>query len=282
MKNYLIVNQFFCLESFEKIYKLLKDAFANLGQELEIITNTQARDLAKVNGNGSKILFWDKDVFLATLLEKSGYRLINSARAVEICDDKAKTYLQLLNKVAMPKTIIAPFVYDNYQYGDTGFLNEVAKELGFPLVVKENKGSFGAQVYLVNDITELKNLVNSIGHCNILFQEFISGSAGKDFRVYIVGGKVVASALRTNDKDFRSNIASGGKMKKVELDKNYAEIALKACQEIGVDFAGVDLLIGENGPLVCEVNSNAHFIALNEVSGVNIALEIAKYFLITK
>lgn len=35
--------------------------------------------------------------------------------------------------------------------------------LGFPLVIKERFGSFGEQVYLVNDVEELKQLLTKVG-----------------------------------------------------------------------------------------------------------------------
>ena len=54
-------------------------------------------------------------------------------------------------------------------------------------------------------------------------------------------------------------------------------LAVRAAQAAGCDFAGVDLLFGEDGPVVCEVNSNAHFKNLLDCSGVNTAEEIIKY-----
>ena len=282
MKNYLIINQFNSGKSFAGVYNALKKAFNDQGEKLEILTNVEAKNLIKEEGNGTPVLFWDKDVYLAKLLEKSGYRCVNSAFTIETCDDKAKTYLALLGKVPQPKTLLAPFTFDGYAYSDISFLKDILQDFNFPVVVKENKGSFGAQVYLVNDFSELEKLVLSFGHCDFLIQEFISSSQGKDMRVYVVGGKVVAYALRYNERDFRSNVNNGGMMKKVELSHEYASVAIKACECVQADFAGVDLLIGENGPIVCEVNSNAHFNALAEVTGVDVAENIAKYFLSLK
>lgn len=48
-------------------------------------------------------------------------------------------------------------------------------------------------------------------------------------------------------------------------------MALRAVEALGLDFAGVDVLFGKNGPLVCEVNSNAHFKTTLECTGVNMA-----------
>lgn len=58
------------------------------------------------------MLFWDKDVNLARRLEKSGLPVFNSAKSIALCDDKAKTYTELLGVVPQPKTIAgAAFVF---------------------------------------------------------------------------------------------------------------------------------------------------------------------------
>ena len=54
-------------------------------------------------------------------------------------------------------------------------------------------------------------------------------------------------------------------------------MALLACEALGLDFAGVDVLFGEDGkPLVCEVNSNPHFKSTLDYTGVDVALEIVR------
>ena len=52
---------------------------------------------------------------------------------------------------------------------------------------------------------------------------------------------------------------------------------LGAMEALKLDFAGVDLLPGASGPLVCEVNSNAHFAGLMQITGVNPADHIISY-----
>lgn len=279
MKNYIIVNEFLNTNSFNQIYSELKNAFLSLGAEVELLTNVTAKKLLKENGNGTPILFFDKDLFLAKQLEKCGYRCVNSAKVIETCDDKAKTYLALLGKIKMPKTLLAPFSYNTVGFTNFNFLRDIERELCYPFVIKQNKGSFGEQVYLVNDNKQAIETLKKIGHTEVLFQQYIKNSCGKDYRVYVVGGRVVACALRYNESDFRSNVASGGKMQMVNLPASYQELAVNACNVLGADFAGVDLLIGDNGPLVCEVNSNAHFTALSKITGVNVAKCIAEYIL---
>jgi ribosomal protein S6--L-glutamate ligase/gamma-F420-2:alpha-L-glutamate ligase len=110
-------------------------------------------------------------------------------------------------------------------------------------------------------------------------QQFISESRGRDVRVNVVGGKAVASMLRFNDDDFRSNITNGGSMKAIEITPEQEKIAIAACSACGLDFGGVDILFGKDGPIICEVNSNPHFKSTLECTGINLSEHIAQYVL---
>ncbi|MEG2453651.1 MAG: RimK family alpha-L-glutamate ligase, partial [Clostridia bacterium] len=125
MTGWLITNGFLKGEKFDGIYNLLVEACEKRGVELLRFTNSDI--LVKIGFNKAVeadfVLFWDKDVKLAAYLEKCGYKVFNSARAIAICDDKALTSLALLNKgIAMPKTIFAPMTFSNVGYTDYNFL----------------------------------------------------------------------------------------------------------------------------------------------------------------
>ena len=156
---------------------------------------------------------------------------------------------------------------------------KAAEKIGYPLVVKENYGSFGAQVYLVRDADELNTTVRSLGHKGFIMQEFISDSFGRDLRVNVVGGRVVSSMLRIGaEGDFRSNITNGGRAERYEAGEEQKRAAIAACRALGLDFAGVDVLFGKDGePIVCEVNSNPHFKSTLECTGKDLGVEIVKH-----
>ncbi|BCN31445.1 ATP-grasp domain-containing protein [Anaeromicropila herbilytica] len=220
------------------------------------------------------ILFWDKDIRLARYMEQVGFRVFNSSRAIEICDDKSYTHL-LLNHagIPMPKTMLSPMTYANIGYTDYHFLDTVMNSFTFPFIVKECFGSFGQQVYLVHNEEELKSCVLRIGAKPMLFQEFIHTSFARDIRLQVVGDRVITSMYRYSDNgDFRANITNGGKMKAYSPSIEEESLAIAACKAIGLDFAGVDLLFGPNNePLVCEVNSNAHFKNIYDCTKVDVA-----------
>ena len=94
----------------------------------------------------------------------------------------------------------------------------------------------------------------------------------------VVGGRAVAAMRRTaKDGDFRANITNGGTAEGIEPTPEQAELAVRAAKALGLDFAGVDLLDFDGEPVVCEVNSNAHFVNLYNACGVNVADEIMEY-----
>jgi glutathione synthase/RimK-type ligase-like ATP-grasp enzyme len=69
-------------------------------------------------------------------------------------------------------------------------------------------------------------------------------------------------------------------MQKWIPDKKQTDVAVAACKVLGLDFAGVDLLLdADDEPLICEVNSNAHFKTLFDCTGVDTADAIIKYII---
>lgn len=277
MNGILIVNEFLHLNKFNEIHSWILEAAKQQGIDMKLMTNAELlADIGeeqRVN-KADFILFWDKDVKLASYLEQCGYPVFNKARAIEICDDKALTHLTLSKAgIPMPRTILAPKTFDNIGYTNYDFLQTVAERLGFPLVLKESFGSFGQQVYLIRDEEELLAQVKKIGTRHMLFQEYIDTSFGRDIRLQVVGGKVIAAMYRySEDGDFRANLTIGGKMKPYQPSERQCELAIRSCEIIGLDFAGVDLLFGKDEePIVCEVNSNAHFKNIYDCTGVDAA-----------
>lgn len=280
MKGLLVINGFLNTQKFQELYEMLQKSAKKFSLDLDLKTNDEIMiDINLENENKSIndvdfILFWDKDVKLARYLENLGFKVFNSAKSIAICDDKSLTHLYLMNSgIKMPRTIVAPMTYANIGYTNYYYLEKVKKALVFPIIVKEVFGSFGKQVYMASNANELKTIVKKHSNDFLIFQEYIETSKGRDIRLQVVGDKVVAAMYRYNDSgDFRANLSNGGKMKNYSPTKEEADIAIKSCKTLGLDFAGVDLLFGEDDePIICEVNSNAHFKNITEVSGVSVS-----------
>ncbi|MBQ7739630.1 MAG: RimK family alpha-L-glutamate ligase [Eubacterium sp.] len=269
MNGILAVNAFLKGEKFDILHNHIVSAAQSLGITLKIKNN---QELLFSREKPDFVLFWDKDVNLAKTLENRGIPVFNSARAISLCDDKAKTYLTLENEVAQPKTLIAPFSFFITDYSD--FVNQAIEALGLPLVFKECCGSFGEQVFLCGSAEEIMACITDKP---FLLQEYIEGG-NEDVRLEIVGGRCVAAMKRTNLKDFRSNVTNGGTAEPYTPTTKEFQLAVKACALLGLDFGGVDIL---NHSLVCEVNSNAHIINLMKTTGIDPAPEILKQIIET-
>lgn len=260
MTGILAVNHFLNSGKFNELHAHLIDAAKKTGINLILKTNLQ---LATKKADADFVLFWDKDTNLARKLEKTGLPVFNSSSSIALCDDKARTYIELDGTVPQPKTLIAPKCY--FKSDMSEFVNNAIPVLGLPLVFKECFGSFGEQVYLCKTYDDI---ISRISDKPFILQEFIGESAGKDIRLEIVGERCVSAVKRVNENDFRSNVTNGGKMIAYSAGKKEIETAVTACKTLGLTFGGVDML--QNG-MVCEVNSNAHIINIMKCTGVDTA-----------
>lgn len=285
--GWLIVNRFLYTNKFSELYDWLYNAASRQDVALTIFTNDELAFNIGVNSAwqyGDKpdfVLFYDKDIRLAEQLESNGLRLFNSSRSIELCDDKSLMHEELKGVVPMPDTYCAPFTYENIGYGDAAFVDDMFLRLGSPLVIKEVFGSFGQQVYLVDSPESARKKLREIGGKRVLFQRFVKNSFGRDLRLNVVGGSVIAAMYRFNEHgDFRANITNGGSMRPYAPTREEEAIACSAAKKLGLDFCGVDILFGDDGkPTLCEVNSNAHFKSIFQATGVNAADAIISHII---
>lgn len=271
MRGVVVVNHYLYNEKFASQTACYLEAADRSGVSLSVRTNAE-----KFPPDADFCLFLDKDVRLAYQLEKAGIPVYNSARSIALCDDKSLTFLHLAGKgFPMPETLLVPLTFFPSEWKDNPFVDEASERLGFPMVVKENKGSFGGQVRLAENRDSLVEMLNASAHRGMLVQSFVASSFGRDVRVLVAGGKPVASMLRRSENDFRSNVSAGGKAFAHTPTPEQEALAVSACAELGLTFGGVDMLFGEDEkPLLCEVNSNSHIVSLRACTGINAAESI--------
>ena len=284
LKGVILTNPYDDNPSQTKKASRMKEEFDNLGVAVEVIKNDQfvasvIEGNAESNINADFVLYFDKDKYVAELLEKCGIRVFNRASATAICDDKMLTHIALSNHgIPMPVTLSGALCYDEKGEVTDDYLQNAIDRLGLPMVVKQCHGSFGEQVYLASSFDELKHIVKKIKMSAYLFQQYEFQSSGRDMRVIVIGGKVVCGMLRENLDDFRSNVAHGGKASAISVPRDVAKLCEKAANVIGLDYCGIDVLIGDT-PKICEVNSNAMFEAMEAATGVNVAKLYAEHII---
>src|SRR3989338_7799237 len=139
-------------------------------------------------------------------LEQLGVYSCNSARSVEIVRDKLQmSQVFARHRLPTPKTMFLKFPIH---------VDIVEQRIGFPLVIKNITGSEGKGVYLCDspehfiDLMELMCGANP--NANIILQEFIEESCGRDLRVFVLGGKVIGCMKRCSENGFKANYSRGG------------------------------------------------------------------------
>lgn len=279
---WVIYNGSLVSDKFADQARLVAEAAERAGITVKIMKNYETiMDLSVTLSIPDFAILLDKDILLGYFLKSRGVTVYNDPAVIDLCDNKATQYVQLAAKgLPMPRTIVAPKVYPNFSILDSGYFERVIDRLGLPMIIKEGHGSFGMKVYLIETEEQFYEKVDSLRGIDFVFQEFIASSRGRDIRVNIVGGRIVAAMYRHSETDFRANITNGGVASPVELTESQQELALSAAEAVGATFAGVDLLFGENDqPLVCEVNAAAHIRNILNVTGVNVADAMIAYIL---
>ncbi|MBS6628088.1 MAG: RimK family alpha-L-glutamate ligase [Clostridiales bacterium] len=270
MQGILVCNHFLKSEKFETLHRHYAACAAKRGHTLQVCTNLELACTSDSAIRTDYVLFLDKDVVLARRLEKLGLPVFNSSRAIALCDDKAKTYTELLGHVPQPETLAAPLTFFASDYSE--FVDYAAEKLSLPLVFKACCGSFGAQVFLCKTKEEIYAHIEP--GVPFLLQRFVASSAGHDVRIEVIGGRAVCKMARQNAADFRANLTNGGVAVPAAITPAERETAEKCAAVLGCDFCGVDLFADGS---VCEVNSNAHVMNLLDATGVDCADLILQY-----
>lgn len=88
---------------------------------------------------------------------------------------------------------------------------------------------------------------------------------------------MLASMKRQSlDDDFRLNLQQGGEGTPIRLTDEERKTAIKAAKAMGLNIAGVDMMLSKRGPLVLEVNASSGF-GIERVTGRNVAGSIIEY-----
>ena len=145
---------------------------------------------------------------------------------------------------------------------------------GAPVIIKLLEGTQGIGVMLAPDAKIAEAIIETLQSTgtNVLLQRFVAESKGKDIRAFVIGDRVVAAMRRTASGDeFRSNVHRGGQADAIDIDPAFAEAAVRAAQIMGLRVAGVDMLEGDDGPLILEVNSSPGLEGIEGATGLDIA-----------
>ncbi len=208
-------------------------------------------------------------------LERMGCLVYNKASTIEMVRDKLHTHQVLAeNKITSPRTMLAKFPVDD------NMMEMIESTLGFPVVVKTLNGALGIGVFLIEDPKTFKDQMDLIGQTSpdiqLIFQEFVESSKGRDLRLFVVDGELVASMeRRAKEGDFKANYSNGGSVHEFHADKEAIDLAVATSNALDIQIGGIDLLFKKGGGYtICEANTFPGFKGLEKASGVNVPAKI--------
>lgn len=204
-------------------------------------------------------------------LEKMGCLVLNQKSSIEISRDKLLTVQHLAaHGLPIPKTILAKFPMN---------LDTIKREFTYPLIIKKASGSQGKGIIKVDSHEQLMDIIDMIDIGKpLMFQEMIQASKGRDLRVFVIGGRVVGAMMRiATGATFKANVHQGATVKMVQCSAQVEWLVLETVKIIGLDIAGVDLLIDKDTYKICEVNSSPGFEGLEIALGMDIAARMLQY-----
>jgi len=206
-------------------------------------------------------------------LEIMGVWSLNDSVAIGRSRDKLRC-MQILARrgIGLPSTGFAH---------STAYTDDMIEMVGgAPLVIKLLEGTQGLGVVLGETRSSARSVIEAFRkvNVNILLQEYIKEAGASDIRCIVVGGKVVASMMRTGASgEFRSNLHRGGTAKKIKISPEERSVAVRSANLMGLNVCGVDMLRTNHGPVVMEVNSSPGLEGIETSTGIDVATKIIEY-----
>jgi len=241
----------------------------------EIWFDLEKRRFPEVDLVLDRSLVHSRAEYTLRLLQSWGIPTINSFETTTLCDNKFHTNMAFIeHDVPTLRTLIA--------YTPESAL-EAIEELGYPVVLKPNTGSWGRLLAKVNGraaaeaILEHKASLGSYHHSIFYIQEYIK-KPGRDIRAFIVGDRVVAASYR-NAEHWITNTARGSTSTHCPVTPEIEDLALRAARSVRGEIMGVDLIETDEGLKVIEINVGAEFHGLRETTDTDIAGEIVDHLI---
>jgi tetrahydromethanopterin:alpha-L-glutamate ligase len=151
-------------------------------------------------------------------------------------------------------------------------IEEFNRVLAKPIFGSQGKGIIKLESSQPDLEQKLKELLNERGV--LYLQEFVP-NPGRDIRVFVVGEEALGAIYRVSlSGSFVSNLSQGGTPVKCALTEEIEELAIRATKAVGADFAGVDLIEGEEGLFVLEVNGTPSGKGINQACGIDVTEKI--------
>ncbi|HET8540622.1 MAG TPA: RimK family alpha-L-glutamate ligase [Anaeromyxobacter sp.] len=200
-------------------------------------------------------------------LELMRVPVLNGAYGIGASRNKMRS-LQLLAAagVPVPRTVMA---------SDASGIEQMVKLVGgVPVLVKLLSGNERSGAMICESMQSLEAALEAIlglGH-DIVVQQYLRGAKGRDLRVLVVGGEVVAALRRSPPVGrFSRNLRHGARFERAELPPSYVRVAIAAARVMRLEVCAVDMLDVKGRPRVFEVNGSPSIREPEAACGVDAA-----------
>ncbi|WNF35934.1 ATP-grasp domain-containing protein [Bacillaceae bacterium IKA-2] len=186
----------------------------------------------------------NNDPLLTKQLNGLGIKVFNNSLVSQISNHKGRTHQFLAGKgIPMLDTV---FVSREEFCSDFDLL-----PFPYPVVIKEVAGRGGNQVYKAECHKELADILECVQAKELIIQR-MGDVIGRDVRVFVIGGDIIAAILRSSDQDFRANFSLGGTAQLYELNEAQRSLVKKVIAAFNgeLDFVGIDFLFAKDGSFI--------------------------------
>ena len=247
----------------------LTEKAACYGTELKLITSDECRDEYMVE-NG----LWDnkpafiinrsREADISEWFENKGIRSFNNSETIRTGNDKYAEY-ELFESMKLPvmETV-------------TGGSAPESIPFEAPYIIKKRNGHGGSDVFKLETKDALGTFLVDKDPSLYIIQK-MSDEPGVDMRLYLLGGKVIASVIRTSGKDFRSNYSLGGKAETTEVPEDIRTASEAIARGLSADYIAIDLIRDNGGWVYNEIEDAAGARMLYELTDIDIASDFIHY-----
>ncbi len=209
------------------------------------------------------VLSRQRDTLYPLHFEHMGIPVYNGSRVCELCNDKRKTH-QFLQGLPMPYSVFL-----------TASSMVELPPIPFPFVLKPAKSHGGDRIFRIDSLQLWQEKIKLILPEEAICQS-VASDEGKDLRVYVLFGKIVAGVMRTAKHGLVSNYKQGGGVCLHTLSSQEIALANEVIKRFDQEkaplmFAGIDFLYHNGKPLIGEVEDVVGSRMLYETSDLDIA-----------
>jgi tetrahydromethanopterin:alpha-L-glutamate ligase len=196
--------------------------------------------------------------------ETANIPVMNSPMAIQNAANKFFSfYLFKHAHLPIPRTVVT---------SDLGVAMNAIEEdeiaVAKPIFGSQGKGIFKLEVSQPDLKQKLATLLKERG---VLYLQQFVPNPGRDIRVFVVGEEALGAIYRISQTgSFISNLSQGGTAVKCDITEEMQALAVNAAKAVGADFAGVDLIEGEEGLFVLEVNATPSGKGIKLACGIDV------------